>query len=275
LKLLMAFLILLSSNWALAKVCGRIESLRGQIEVLRIKKGHDPKSADHTRAGILARKRMKLSCSDIVVSRKSARAKIRLVNRAMMTMGPNSRIEIKNYLKETSKDPDQLKLTYGKVRALFKSKKKVPKKLPKKGETAGYKKTSRWRIKTPSVVAGVRGTDFYIGFDPRKALTEQATIEGEVEVEDVATGEKVVVKPGQQVSVEEVKKDQKKKKRKKMEIKPIQPETKEVIRQTSAIARNDRDFVTKEAVQLLGKPKSWKLPPDEVPLDLKGLKEEF
>ena len=41
----------------------------------------------------------------------------------------------------------------------------------------------RLRITTPSAVAGVRGTDFFVSHNPNTAITEQATIEGTVEVQ--------------------------------------------------------------------------------------------
>ena len=284
--------ILLSEN-AKARVCGRIASLRGQIEVLRVKEGVNPKSSDAARIAILAKKRMKLRCSDIIVSRKAARAKVRFINKAVLTLGPHSRLEVLDYLKKRS-NVSQLKLTYGKVRALLKpDNMKIPTRLPKKGEKT-KRRTSRFFIKTPSAVAGVRGTDFYISHDPLSEKTAQATITGEVEVEQAATGQKVLVKPGKQVEVKELKPEVAKEIKKKLaegasddelkkisndfvplKSKPIQPETKEVIRQTSAIAKNDKDFASKEAEKLLGKAKNWQLPPDEVPLDLKELKEEF
>ena len=60
-----------------------------------------------------------------------------------------------------------------------------------------------------------------------------------------------------------------------LQAEPIKEEVKEEIRQTSAIARNDKNFTSKQAVKVLGAPKSWKLPADEIPLDLKDIKEEF
>ncbi len=292
-KLLSLFLVLsFFSTPSFAKICGRIATMRGQIEILRVKKGDNPKSEDVVRTAILGQRRMKLKCSDIVVSRASARAKIRFTNKAVLTLGPHSRLELLDYLKRKG-DPSQLKLTYGKVRALLSKKDRISRKLPKKGSKP-KRKTSRFIIKTPSAVAGVRGTDFYISYNPEKFETEQATITGEVEVEKLQTGEKVLVKPGKQVEVKQLKKvvaeeikrqlkegkDIKEIQASVKEFKPlkmavIKPETKEVIRQTSVIAKDDKDFASRGAVKILGKPNTWKLPPDEVPFDLKDIKEEF
>lgn len=64
--------------------------------------------------------------------------------------------------------------------------------MPKKNDN---KNLSRLIIKTPSMVAGVRGTDFYVSFSPIRKVTEQATIEGRVVVENEVTKEKVLVEP--------------------------------------------------------------------------------
>lgn len=143
------------------------------------------------------------------------------------------------------------------------------------------------------MVAGVRGTDFYVSFSPIRKVTEQATIEGRVVVENEVTKEKVLVEPGKQVSVkqleseviEKVKEELKKGKNiqqiknevgiESLEKEPIKEVVKEEIRQTSAIARNDKEFTSEKAIEVLGKPENWKLPADEIPLDLKDIKEEF
>ncbi|MCB0355697.1 MAG: FecR domain-containing protein [Bdellovibrionales bacterium] len=288
-KIALLFCIILSTTLSYADICGRITSLRGAVEVLRLKNEKD-KSTD--RLGIIAQNKMSLWCSDIIVSRKAARAKIRLKNHATLTLGPHSRIEILNHINNTT-DVNQLKLTYGKVRALFHDNKaKKPKKLPEKKDK-NSNNFSRLIIKTPSVVAGVRGTDFYISYSPIRKKTEQATIEGQVLVENEVTQEKIIVDPGKQVAVDliapevatEIKAELKKGKnlqqiqREKgldeLAVEPIKEVVKEEIRQTSAIARNDKDFTSQQAVEILGAPEKWQLPPDEIPLDLKDIKEEF
>ena len=197
-KYIVLFLVLFTSVMSSAAVCGRITSLRGAIEVLRLK-SETNKSTD--RLGIIAKKKMSLWCSDIIVSRKAARAKVRLKNKTTLTLGPHSRIEIRNHFNK-SKSVNHLKLTYGKVRALFKEDKpKKAKRLPEKKDKSS-RGQSRLIIKTPSMVAGVRGTDFYVSYSPLRKVTEQATIDGQVLVENEVTKEKVLVKPGKQVAVD-------------------------------------------------------------------------
>jgi hypothetical protein len=68
--------------------------LRGAIEVLRLK---SETTQTKDRVGIIAKKSMPLWCSDIIVTRKAARAKVRLVNKTTLTLGPHSRVEIRNH----------------------------------------------------------------------------------------------------------------------------------------------------------------------------------
>jgi ferric-dicitrate binding protein FerR (iron transport regulator) len=63
---------------------------------------------------------------------------------------------------------------------------------------------TRLKIKTPGATVGVRGTDFYVSYEPNAKMTEQATLKGSVEVEQLGSGQKVMVEKGQQVKVEKV-----------------------------------------------------------------------
>lgn len=140
-----------------AAICGRIQSLRGQTEVLRLKSDSTAmpsQSESQTRQALLGQKKMKLWCSDIVITRQSARAKIQLKNQSLVTLAPESRLEIKDYLNKKDSDPSQLKLIYGKVRA-FVEPVKLQGKLPKKGAQIGSPKQTRFIIKTPSAMAEV------------------------------------------------------------------------------------------------------------------------
>jgi hypothetical protein len=118
-------------------------------------------------------------------------------------------------------------------------------------------------------------------------------LSGKVLVEDVLTKERVIVKPGKQVEIKKLPEDLEKKVKKELakgknvqQIKnevglaplkaaPIVEEVKADIRETSAIAKNDKAFTSKKAIEVLGSPETWKLPPDEIPIDLKDIKEEF
>ncbi len=108
----------------------------------------------------------------------------------MVTLSPNSRISIAKVIKG-SQTPSLLN-PYGKIRTLFKS---------KKAEQAKGASQTQFRVKTPTAVVGVRGADFYVGYDVNKQLTMQATLKGEVEVEQVSSNIKTLVSGGHQVGV--------------------------------------------------------------------------
>lgn len=301
-KIIFVFSIfsLLSSLPAQAMVCGKISSMRGEMEVLRVKRGEQGKE-NPVRTALRGKENMSLDCTDIIVTQEKSRAKVQFSNQAVMTLGPHTRIAVARYAKDKG-DPSLLKLTYGKIRVLFdqkheeggkgdsqKSNKKInlPKTLPSKKYAPEATSSSRFEVKTATAVVGVRGTDFYVSFNPNVRVTEQATIEGSVMVEQSQTGEKVLVNKGQQVAVEapvaaekapakEGEPDQEPVAQvKPLKVVPIAPQVAEEIRQTSAIAKVDKEFTHKAAVEILGPPEKWHPPKDELPFDLKELKEEF
>lgn len=173
----------MSWQGALAEVCGKISSAKGAVEILRLKVETDPSSA---RLAQKAKKRMKVLCNDIIVTHQAARIKLRL-NKAILTLGPNSRLEVAAESKGSKQQ--ELALSYGKVRTFFKGK-------AEKGQAA------RFKVKTPAAVVGVRGTDFYVAYKPNEKVAEQATLTGKVEVVQKATNIKVEVEKGQRVEID-------------------------------------------------------------------------
>ncbi|MBK7843455.1 MAG: hypothetical protein IPJ71_07135 [Bdellovibrionales bacterium] len=282
--------------------CGRIELTKGRVEILRLKGGAESK-ADAVRKAIVANGKAVVDCQDIIVTLQSARAKVRLKGNVLLTLGPHTRISIEEYA-SNSGSPTLVHLAYGKIRTLFN---------PGTGSDSGSgsssglgadsgsglgsgpdsksdakktepeKKQSRFRMRTATAVAGVRGTDFYLSFEPNTKITEQATLNGAVQVEQVDTGQSVLVNSGQQVVVEQVREKSKQgssEGEKREEVKPlivnaIAPALVNEIKQTSLLVKNDREFVSSEAVKILGAPDDWKPAVEEVPFDLNGLKEEF
>lgn len=284
-----------------AAVCGRLSSIRGKVEILRLKHlvnidltdiqktaiektGGESLDAEESdvRIALLGKKRDNIDCTDIIVTQSRSRAKIRLRN-AKLTLGPNSRIYIAKYIKK-SKKTAVLGLTYGRVRAYIKSKAKR-----KKDIKAGQKDEKiSFRMKTFTAVAGVRGTDFYMSYEPNSAITDQATLQGQVEVEHIKSGEKVLVEKGQQVTVTTKPVEPPKvvdtkgkdkvdvpKEKTFLQLMPIQPQIKEQIKDTSIIAKTDKEFTNSDAVEILGAPETWKEIPATIPEDLKGIKNEF
>src|SRR5690606_34258508 len=103
-----------------------------------------------------------------VIAAKDARAKIVMVDKNILNISPETKITIEKYKFDSSKDEKNVSLNvlYGKVRSTVKQK------------YDGEKNT--FNIKTPSAVAGVRGTDFLTGFNPITKTTKIVTFEGQV-----------------------------------------------------------------------------------------------
>lgn len=283
-----------------AAECGKIESLQGPVEILRVKEGQ-PNQESVVRQALKAVPKLQVDCADVVVTQAKARAKIRLKGNVVLTMGPHSRMSIEEYAQKSG-NPTLLHLTYGKMRALFQEGKSE--KTPAAGSPAADPKSasqevtrdSQFRIRTSTAVAGVRGTDFFVSFEPNTRVTEQATITGKVEVEQVGTGQKVTVPAGNQVAVEQVvaaapavvsvtpgstppstqaEPAAPAVPLKKLEVKPIDTQVVAEIRQTSTLVKADVEFTSQEAVKVLGAPEKWQPSAKELPFDLKELKEEF
>ncbi len=250
-KALLVFLLL--PVFAQAEVCGKVLKIQGDVEVLRIKESKD------VRIGIKASDQMALNCDDIILTGRASRAKVKLGN-TLITISSQSRLSVEEHSEKTH-EPSVLGLMYGKIRALVK---------PRAAEEKNLS------ITTSTAVMGVRGTDLFVGFDPNTRLTQQATLEGKVEVEQKSTGQKVMVDPGQQVKIESpAQAETPEEKPVPIKAEPISVKIVEQIRQASFIAKDDKEFATVEAVKILGEPNKWLPPDDELPLDLRGMKNEF
>lgn len=292
-------LFLAPSVESAVKYCGHVVSFYGTVEVHHVKEGEE-KSKNPIRQSKKvkprqAKRKMKLECSDIIVTRKRSRVKIALV-RSVITIGPNSRMRLDKYSPKP-REPKVVDLVYGQVRAFFRNDKK---------EKADKDAEANFKVQTKAAVMGVRGTDFFVSYDPNTAKAEQATLEGVVEVKQKITEQKVLVKSGEQVVVEsleekvekevkELKKEQVKidkkfekefKKKTLAELKkkalaqPIKvakisaPVTRK-IQQASILVRKDKVFTSSEALKVLGDPQRWLPPKDEIPDAFKELKNEF
>lgn len=106
---------------------------------------------------------------DVIVTGKDARAKIVMVDSNEINVSPESQIEIQHYEYNPAEGKKDvlLNVIYGKVRS--------------KVEQKYDGKTTKFQIKTPSAVAGVRGTDFITGYNPANRSSQVITFEGRVE----------------------------------------------------------------------------------------------
>lgn len=167
---------------------------QGVHGILRVVKGDvQIKSA---KSGLSAKARIgeKVFPKDVIVTAKDARAKIVMVDKNEINVSPESQVEIQNYEfnpEEGGKKDVLLNVIYGKVRS--------------KVEQKYDGKTSKFQIKTPSAVAGVRGTDFLMSFNRADRQSQVVTFEGKVEFGVPGPGgtiaNPVFVEPGKVASV--------------------------------------------------------------------------
>ncbi len=297
---------------AVADTCGQLAGVRGnEVEILRIQRGRKGLEPVRFAMNISEKSSTPLECDDVVVAGKASSARILLAD-TKLSLGSESRIEIASHSgasgagNNSESHVNILNLTYGKLRALVNRKKDQngntvlgvtkPGSLAPSKNAGDSKSKVTFEIKTFSAVAGVRGTDFFVSYDPNAGLTKQATIEGSVEVTQAGTLQKILVDGGKQVSVETTpqavrqaqerfRPGQKNELPKNLPdmnepVKPLQivaitEGIREELRQTSAAVEKDADFSSKKAVETIGQPSTWTIKHEPVPDALKKLKNEY
>ncbi len=165
------FLPFLTASFAEgAEAVGKISAAEGQVDVLR--GGKLP--AVPAKAGDA------LYVGDIVRTKSESKAEVKFHDGNVLRVAQRSRIDVSEY---RSGAKGVITLTRGKVEAVVEKKTAQRMALPK-GE-------HRFEIRTPSAVAGVRGTDFFV-FQNRN-ITGVAVKEGSVSVVNPRFPDKPVV----------------------------------------------------------------------------------
>ncbi|AFY02240.1 FecR family protein [Bdellovibrio bacteriovorus] len=120
---------------------------------------------------------------DKVVTAADSRAKIVMSDRNVLNLSPDTTIEITQYQNDaaTGKKNVEIKLSGGKVRSNV--------------EQTYDGEKSKFQIKTPTAVAGVRGTQFQAGFDVKTQMTSIVTFKGAVSLAAVNAQGKMVGAP--------------------------------------------------------------------------------
>ena len=285
-RALLTLVLLFAGSAAQASVCGTLAAVKEKVEVLRTQ----PSSlgGESVRYALSGKNFMTVECDDIVVTGSTGSAKL-VLGDDKISIAPDSRVEVAAHSGTQAKPQvDLINLTYGKMRGLIKTRKDSD-----KGAKGAF------RVRTFSAVVGVRGTDLFASYDPNAGVTEQAVIEGKVEVTQAGTNQTVIVEAGQQVSVETTpqaiedaksratatgKKDgvdsaaptgDIAKQVQPLKVVPIKESLKKDMRVASAIAKDDADFAKPPAVTVLGKPQSWTIERENVPENLKKIENEF
>jgi hypothetical protein len=120
---------------------------------------------------------------DVVNTQASARARVALDDGSVLNVGSDSSIKVVKH--DGGAQQTELELAYGKMRSQAQ---KIT------------KPDGKFEVKTPAGVAGVVGTDFYIGFDNSTGTMNVIVFEGIVKVCNLA-GVCVIVKAGQMTNV--------------------------------------------------------------------------
>ena len=131
----------------------------------------------------------KVFSGDTVVTEKDSRAKIVMADRNVLQLSPDTKFEITNYKTSEveSERTAQLALMQGKVRAQVEQK---------------YGEKNKFEMRTPTAVAGVRGTQYVVQYNPTTAMTSIMVMSGKVMVAPVtAGGPAIPVTPNQGVNV--------------------------------------------------------------------------
>lgn len=141
-------------------VHGVLMVVKGDVEVLSVK----TKTIQKAKVGD------KVFPGDTISAGKDARAKVVMTDKNILNISPDTKIEIAKYEFKPQEDKKNvlLNVVYGKVRATVSQKYDGDK--------------SQFNVKTPSAVAGVRGTDFITQHSPVTNTSKVVTFSGRVDV---------------------------------------------------------------------------------------------
>lgn len=176
-RLILGTLILLAYS-SLSVADGVFMVVKGDVKLQTAGKGILP-----------AKVGMKVSTGDKIIAGTEARAKVVMQDKNVLNISPNTQIVIEKYVynENTNEKNVTLNVLYGKVRSTVNQK------------YDGEK--NKFEIKTPSAVAGVRGTDFLTQFNTSTHQAKFVTFEGAVAVGQLDSAGKmmnpVIVNPGQ------------------------------------------------------------------------------
>lgn len=158
-RTLLILLIVCFAFPAIADVHGVLRVVKGDVQIKSAQTGQISK----------AKLGQEVYPKDSIITGKDARAKIVMIDNNEINVSPDSHIEIQNYEFNPAQNKKDvlLNVLYGKVRS--------------KVEQKYDGKTSKFEVKTPSAVAGVRGTDFAASYDSGTKSTQIVTFRGAVQ----------------------------------------------------------------------------------------------
>ena len=175
----MIFLLMIFSSIAMALApsepnCGRIVQALGRVQIL---------NPNPTKLGIVEARIFEngmppeLGCKDSVITSQDSSAVID-IGSGKIILGPASKYAVEESSgKGKERKVIAMALLYGQMRASI---------VKRKAQLGDDTATNHFRVRTPTAVTGVRGTDFYISHKTETGQTLEATIDGAVEVSQSA-----------------------------------------------------------------------------------------
>lgn len=157
--------------------CGQVEVSKGDVKIT----SGQTKKVDAAAVG------SKICSGDTITAGKDSRAKLKMDDGNELNISPESKIVLENYQFDPAQNRKKvlLNVLQGKIRAATQKENMYNDK-----STDGQANT--FQVKTKSAVAGVRGTDFLTGFDPKTSKSEIVTFKGKVEVGQPGPGGQIL-----------------------------------------------------------------------------------
>ena len=142
------------------EIYGTLTVVKGDVQVIGAK-DHQTHPA---RAGA------RVFAGDSIQTGHDSRAKVTMVDSNVLNISPDTKMQIEKYEFNPTQNKKNviLSVDYGKLRSTVNQK--------YDGEE------NKYHVKTPSAVAGVRGTDFLVSFDKASQSSQVVTFRGQVEV---------------------------------------------------------------------------------------------
>ncbi len=174
--IIFSFLLIATPSFS-KQITGTLMVVKGEVTVLKDNKSKEKK----------AKVGMKVRQGDVISCGKDSRAKIVMADKNIIHVSPESKLSLDEYDYKKDEKKVMLNVIYGKIRSSVNQK------------YDGEK--SKFQVKTPTAVAGVRGTDFLTSYAPRTKTSQIVTFKGLVAVGRQGPNNSIVnpviVKPGQ------------------------------------------------------------------------------
>jgi hypothetical protein len=185
-----AFLIGVFMTTALTLSAGANQGVHG---IMMVVKGDVKVISGQSKQPEAAKVGKKILPGDTITTGPDSRAKIVMSDKNVLNVSPDTQIVIEKYTNDGKDKNVELKVEFGKIRASVEQK------------YDGEK--SKFNVKTPSAVAGVRGTDFLTSYDRGSKNSQIITFSGTVAVGKPGPGgailNPVFVQPGQMTTAAE------------------------------------------------------------------------